>query len=216
MGEKLSKFVEKWEAKDTPGLATRIKETIKPPGPLKPRLDAAMRALQLQIQKLEIANQKFQERDRAIFSKIVDAYSRHDMDHAKIYANELAEIRKMSKLLMQSKMALEQIVMRLSTVTELGDIVATLAPAMGVIRSVKSGISTLLPEAEKELGDISTILSSILVDAGQTAGLSINFETANEDAMKILSEAAAIAEQKVKEKLPELPTGVGLGEKTGF
>jgi len=216
LGEKLSKFVEKWEAKDTPGLATRIKETIKPPGPLKPRLDAAMRALQLQIQKLEIANQKFQERDRAIFSKIVDAYSRHDMDHAKIYANELAEIRKMSKLLMQSKMALEQIVMRLSTVTELGDIVATLAPAMGVIRSVKSGISTLLPEAEKELGDISTILSSILVDAGQTAGLSINFETANEDAMKILSEAAAIAEQKVKEKLPELPTGVGLGEKTGF
>lgn len=212
----MSKFVEKWEAKDTPGLATKIKETIRPPGPLKPRLDAAIRALQLQIQKLDIANQRFQERDRAIFSKIVEAYSRHDMDHAKIYANELAEIRKMSKMLMQSRMALEQIVMRLSTVTELGDIVATLAPAMGVIKTVKSGISSLLPEAEKELGDISTILSSILVDAGQTAGLAINFETANEDAMKILSEAAAIAEQKVKEKLPELPSGIGLGEKTGF
>ena len=210
----LSKFVEKWEPKDTPGLATRVKETIKPPGPLKPRLDAAIRALQLQIQKLDIANQKFQERDRTIFSKIVDAYSRHDMDRAKIYANELVEIRKMSKVLMQSRMALEQIVMRLSTVTELGDIVATLAPAMGVIRSVKTGISTLLPEAERELGDISTILSSILVDAGQTAGLSLNFETANEDAMKILNEAAAIAEQKFKEKFPELPTGVS--EKTGF
>jgi division protein CdvB (Snf7/Vps24/ESCRT-III family) len=210
----LSKFVEKWEPKETPGLATRVKETIRPPGPLKPRLDAAIRALQLQIQKLDIANQKFQERDRTIFSKIVDAYSRHDMDRAKIYANELAEIRKMSKVLMQSRMALEQIVMRLSTVTELGDIVATLAPAMGVIKNVKTGISTLLPEAEKELGDISTILSSILVDAGQTAGLSLNFETANEDAMKILNEAAAIAEQKFKERFPELPTGVG--EKTGF
>lgn len=210
----MSKFVDKWEAKEGPGLATKIKETIKPPGPLKPRLDAAIRSLQMQIHKLDIANQRFQERDRVIFSKIVDAYSRHDMDHAKIYANELAEIRKMSKMLMQSKMALEQIVMRLSTVTELGDIVATLAPAMGVIKTVKSGISSLLPEAEKELGDISTILSSILVDAGQTAGLSINFETANEDAIKILNEAAAVAEQRVKEKLPELPAGIG--EKTGF
>jgi len=215
----LSKFVEKWEPKETPSLATRVKETIRPPGPLKPRLDAAIRALQLQIQKLDIAYQRFQERDRMIFNKIVDAYSRHDMDRAKIYANELAEIRKMTKILMQSRMALEQIVMRLSTVTELGDIVATLAPAMGVIKSIKTGISTLIPEAEKELGDISTILSSILVDAGQTAGLTLNFETANEDAMKILNEAAAIAEQKFKEKFPEIPpvtVGEKTGEKTGF
>jgi division protein CdvB (Snf7/Vps24/ESCRT-III family) len=212
----VSKFVEKWEAKETPSLGTRVKETIRPPGPLKPRLDAAIRSIQLQIQKLDIANQRFQERDRVMFSKVVDAYSKHDMDHAKIYANELAEIRKMSKMLMQAKMALEQIVMRLSTVTELGDIVVTLAPAMGVIKSVKAGISTLLPEAEKEFGDISTTLSSILVDAGQSAGLSLNFDTANEDAMKILNEAAAIAEQKVREKFPELPTGVATGEKTGF
>ncbi|MBC7113578.1 MAG: hypothetical protein H5T34_06160 [Candidatus Methanomethyliales bacterium] len=212
----MSKFVEKWETKGTPSLGTRVKETIRPPGPLKPRLDAAIRSIQLQIQKLEIANQRFQERDRMMFSKVVDAYSRHDMDHAKIYANELAEIRKMSKMLMQAKMALEQIAMRLSTVTELGDIVVTLAPAMGVIKSVKAGISTLLPEAEKEFGDISTTLSSILIDAGQSAGLSLNFETANEDAMKILNEAAAIAEQKVREKFPELPTGVATGEKTGF
>ncbi len=208
--------MEKWETKGTPSLGTRVKETIRPPGPLKPRLDAAIRSIQLQIQKLEIANQRFQERDRMMFSKVVDAYSRHDMDHAKIYANELAEIRKMSKMLMQAKMALEQIAMRLSTVTELGDIVVTLAPAMGVIKSVKAGISTLLPEAEKEFGDISTTLSSILIDAGQSAGLSLNFETANEDAMKILNEAAAIAEQKVREKFPELPTGVATGEKTGF
>ncbi|MCQ5377095.1 MAG: Snf7 family protein, partial [Candidatus Methanomethylicia archaeon] len=140
----------------------------------------------------------------------------HDMDHAKIYANELAEIRKMSKMMIQARMALEQIVMRLSTVTELGDIVVTLAPAMGVIKNVKAGISQLLPEAERELGDISTMLSGILVDAGQSGGLSLNFESANEDAQKILGEAAVVAEQRVKEKFPELPAGVSAGEKTGF
>jgi len=212
----VSKFVDRWEKTDSPGISTRVKESVRPPGPLKPRLDAAVRSIQLQTQKLEIANQRFQERDRMMFSKVVDAYSKHDIDHAKIYANELAEIRKMAKMLMQAKMALEQIVMRLNTVTELGDIVVTLAPAMGVIRSVRSGISSLLPEAERELGDISTTLSSILVDAGQGAGLSLNFDSANEDAMKILNEAATVAEQKVKEKFPELPAGVATGEKTGF
>jgi division protein CdvB (Snf7/Vps24/ESCRT-III family) len=212
----VSKFVDRWERKDSPGISTKIQESVRPPGPLKPRLDAAVRSIQLQVQKLEIANQRFNERDRMMFSKVVDAYSKHDIDHAKIYANELAEIRKMSKMLMQAKMALEQIVMRLNTVTELGDIVVTLAPAMGVIRNVRTGISSLLPEAERELGDISTTLSSILVDAGQSSGLSLNFDSANEDAMKILNEAATVAEQKVKEKFPELPAGVASVEKTGF
>jgi division protein CdvB (Snf7/Vps24/ESCRT-III family) len=212
----VSKFVDRWEKTESQSVGTKVKESIRPPGPLKPRLDAAIRSIQLQTQKLEIANQRFQERDRMMFSKVVDAYSKHDIDHAKIFANELAEIRKMSKMLMQAKMALEQIVMRLNTVTELGDIVVTLAPAMGVIRSVRTGISSLLPEAERELGDISTTLSSILIDAGQGAGLSLNFESANEDAMKILNEAATVAEQKVKEKFPELPAGVATGEKTGF
>lgn len=212
----MSKFVDRWEKTESQSVGTKVKESIRPPGPLKPRLDAAIRSIQLQTQKLEIANQRFQERDRMMFSKVVDAYSKHDIDHAKIFANELAEIRKMAKMLMQAKMALEQIVMRLNTVTELGDIVVTLAPAMGVIRSVRTGISSLLPEAERELGDISTTLSSILIDAGQGAGLSLNFESANEDAMKILNEAATVAEQKVKEKFPELPAGVATGEKTGF
>jgi len=212
----VSNFVNRWEKKDTPGISTRVKESVRPPGPLKPRLEQAVRSIQLQMQKLDIANQRFLERDRMMFSKVVDAYSKHDMDHAKIYANELAEIRKMSKMMIQARMALEQIVMRLSTVTELGDIVVTLAPAMGVIKNVKAGISQLLPEAERELGDISTMLSGILVDAGQSGGLSLNFESANEDAQKILGEAAVVAEQRVKEKFPELPAGVSAGEKTGF
>ena len=212
----MSNFANRWEKKETPGISTKVKESVRPPGPLKPRLEQAVRSIQLQMNKLDIASQRFQERDRMIFSKVVDAYSKHDMDHAKIYANELAEIRKMSKMLMHAKMALEQIVMRLSTVTELGDIVVTLAPAMGVIRNVRAGLATALPEAERELGDISTTLSGILVDAGQSGGLSLNFESANEDAQKILSEAAVVAEQKVKEKFPELPAGVETGEKAGF
>jgi division protein CdvB (Snf7/Vps24/ESCRT-III family) len=69
-------------------------------------------------------------------------------------------------------------------------------------------MANIFPEAERELGQIGNLLSGIIVEAGQSTGLSINFETANEDAQKILTEAAAVAEQKIKEKFPELPAGI--------
>jgi len=200
------KFVKKWEGKhaDQP-LTTRIKETVKPPPPLKPRLDMAVRRIELQINKLDQASERFSQRDKSIFAKIVDAYTRHDMEHAKVFANELAEIRKMEKMIMNARLALEQIVLRLRTITELGDVITTLSPAIGVLKSVRIGLASFMPEADHELGEIGDMLSGIIMEAGQTTGLTINFETANEDAQKILTEAAAVAEQKIKEKLPELP-----------
>jgi len=101
----------------------------------------------------------------------------------------------------------------LKTVSELGDVVATLAPAVSVLRSVRNGMSTVFPEAERELGQIGNLLSGIIIDAGQSTGLTINFENANEDAQKILNEAATVAEQKIKDKFPELPAGLpSIGE----
>jgi len=139
------------------------------------------------------------------------------MSRANVFANELAEIRKMEKMIMHARLALEQIMLRLRTVSELGDVVSTLGPAIGVLRTVKAGMVNIFPEAERELGQIGDMLSGIIMEAGQSTGTSINFEATNDDAQKILSEAAAVAEQKVKEKFPELPAGipsVPLGEKS--
>ncbi|MEM0253206.1 MAG: Snf7 family protein [Candidatus Bathyarchaeia archaeon] len=212
------RFAKKWEERSPERpLTERIKEAVRPPGPLKPRLDMAIRRIELQIQKLDQASERFSQRDKSIFARIVDAYTKHDMARANVFANELAEIRKMEKMIMHARLALEQIVLRLRTVSELGDVVSTLGPAISVLRAVQTGMAGIFPEAERELGQISNLLSGIIVEAGQTTGLTINFETANEDAQKILAEAAAVAEQKIKEKFPELPAGVPsipLGERS--
>jgi len=203
------KFAKRWEERELGApFATRVKETVRPPGPLKPRLDFAIRRIELQIQRLEQATDRFSERDKSIFARIVEAYTKHDMPRANVFANELAEIRKMERMIMHARLALEQIVLRLKTVSELGDVVSTLAPAVGVLRGVRSGMAGIFPEAEKELGQIGTLLSGIIIDAGQSTGLTINFETANEDAQKILNEAATVAEQRIKEKFPDLPAGI--------
>ena len=203
------KFARRWgEGRDKTPITTRVKEAVRSPGPLKPRLDYAIKRIQLQIQRLDKAADRFSERDKSIFARIVDAYSKHDMTRANVFANELAEIRKMERMIIHARLALEQIVLRLSTVSELGDVVGTLAPAVGVLRSVKNGMAAVFPEAEREFGTIGNLLGGIIMDVGHSTGLNIDFQEASDDAQKILNEAATVAEQKVKEKFPQLPAGV--------
>jgi division protein CdvB (Snf7/Vps24/ESCRT-III family) len=203
------RFAKRWEeGSSKQPFSTKIKESLRPPGPLKPRLDIAIKRIELQVQRLDTAGDRFSGRDKKIFARIVDAYTKHDMPRANVFANELAEIRKMEKMIMHGRLALEQIVLRLRTVSELGDIVTTLAPAVGVLRTVKNGMSAIFPEAEKELGQIGNLLNGIIIDAGTSTGLTINFDNANEDAQQILAEASSVAEQKIKEKFPDLPAGI--------
>jgi division protein CdvB (Snf7/Vps24/ESCRT-III family) len=204
------RFAKKWDnnRRDETPFTDRIKDAVKPPVPLKPRLDFATRRIDLQVQKLDQANERFMQRDRAIFTKIVDAYTKHDSARANVFANELAEVRKMSKLIMNAKLALEQITLRLRTASELGDVVSTLGPAVGVLRSVRGGLCSVFPEAEGELGEIGNMLSGIMIEAGQGSGMTLNFDAVNEDAAKILTEAATVADQKIKDKFPDLPPGM--------
>jgi division protein CdvB (Snf7/Vps24/ESCRT-III family) len=202
----MSTFAGKWEKQNNQSFGNKVKDSVRNPGPLKPRLDLAIRQIQVQVAKLDSTSTKLRERDNSIFGKVVASLQKHDTQHASVFANELAEIRKMNKMVTQAKLALEQIVLRLNTITELGDIVVTLTPAMAVIRNVKQGLVGVLPEAESEIGEISGLLSSILVDAGTVGGYSLNFEAANEDAERILAEASAVAETRMKEKFPEIPT----------
>ena len=98
---------------------------------------------------------------------------------------------------------------------EFGDIVSTLGPAIGVLRSVSSGMCGVFPEAENELGEIGNMLSGVMFDAGTTCGSSLNFNSVNEDAAKILDEAATVAAQKVNANFPDLPPGMPMGTSNG-
>ncbi len=206
------RFAKKWESKrEGTTFIENVRGTVQPQQPLKPRLDYAIRKLELQITKLNQASERFGQKDRSLFAKIVDAYTKHDTAHANIYANELAEVRKMEKLVMNASLALDQVVLRMRTVTEFGDLVTTLGPCIGVLRSVNVGLCGVLPEAENELSDIGNMLSGLMFEAGSGSGMSLNFNTVNEDASKILSEAAVVAEQKVSANFPDLPPGMPTG-----
>jgi len=199
-------FAKKWESqKNEASFTDSLRDCVRPQQPLKPRMDFAVRRLELQVTKLNQTSERFTQKDRALFAKLVDAYAKHDTQRANIYATELAEVRKMAKLVMNAGLALDQVVLRIRTCTEFGDIVANLGPAIGVLRSVGSCMGGVLPEAENELGEIGNMLSGLMFDAGLNSGATMNFDSVNEDAAKILNEAATVAESKVSANFPDLP-----------
>ena len=208
----MSQFSSNWEKKKSTGLGERLKGAFNNPGPLKPRLDGLSRQIQVVLAKLDTSMAKIRDRDAALFAKVVASVQKHDNQRASMFANELAEVRRVEKMVTQSRLALEQVALRLSTITELGDIVTTLAPATSIVRNVKADIAGVMPDAEGEIGEVSSLLSGILVDAGSMGGYSLNFEVANEEAERALSEAAAVAESRMKEKFPDIPQSVGATE----
>jgi len=209
-----NKFIDKWKEEDgQPSLTTKIRGLVKPPPALKKRLNLATRRIEFQIRGLDSTIERLSKRDKAIFRRIVKLYSTRDTLRANVLANELSELRKVEKMLMQAKLALEGVALRLKTVSELGDIITVLAPAAGVIKNIQSGMASVFPSANKELENIGTLLTEIVTSTNQTTGVPINVETANEEAEKILNEAASIAEQRIKEKLPEVITEAQAKEK---
>jgi division protein CdvB (Snf7/Vps24/ESCRT-III family) len=202
-------FVSKWQKKDqAPGFADRLKGSVRTPVPLKSQIEEANRQIKLLISQLDGTVNRIKQRDSTIFKNVVSSLAKHDTQHAAVYANELAEVRKMGKMVTQAQLAMEQISLRLGTITDLGEIASTLAPAVSVIRGMKDSLKLALPEADKEISEISGLLSNVLIDASTTGGISLNFDAANEDAQKVLEEAAIVAEQRMTESFPQIPTSV--------
>src|ERR687889_1031100 len=203
-------FSNKWTKpqNEINNVGMKLLENIKPPSPLKPRIEEAQKRLHSQISKLESMSMKMEEKDQVIFKRVISAMQSHDSQYAKILSNELSQIRKMNKMITSAKLALEQIQLRLNTITELGDVVVTLSPAMSVIKGIQGGLSSMMPEADQSFGQISDLLGSIMADSGQIPSTEIGASTGlNEDSMKIIEEASAIVEQNMKDKFPDLPSG---------
>src|SRR5918912_2347531 len=200
-------FDSRWVKPQGESVGHKLLEGIKPQAPLKPRIEEAQKKLHMQISRLDTIASRMQEKDKLIFKRVVLAMQSHDSSHAKVLSGELSQIRKMNKMVTSAKLALEQIQLRLNTMTELGDVVVTLSPAMSVIKGLQSGLSGMMPEADQSFSQISDLLGNIITDSGQIPSGEIgSFAGAGEDTMRIMEEASAVVEMNMKNKFPDLPS----------
>jgi len=201
-------FDKNWSNLSRASSGEKLKEALRPQSPLKPKIETAVNKLQLQTSKLDTMITKLNERDASLFRRVVNAMQRHDADTAKVLSNELAEVRKVSTTLGNAKLSLEQVSMRLSTIHDMGDAMVALGPAMSSIKGLKPSLGRFVPGADGEINNMQSLLSGIMVESlqGSAVGIELNAGSGG-DIDQIMIEASAVAEEKVNDKFPSIPSG---------
>ena len=202
----MTQLQDKWTKQSQPGISEKINDVIKPKGALKPRVQTAIKQLKLQISKLDNMLTKLNERDSKIFQRIVEATQQHDTQKSKVLSSELAEIRKVTKILSNARIALERIELRLTTTNDIGDTVMTIMPTMGLMKNLKSSLGKIMPGAEQEISQMADMLGGFMTDSFAGDGAFGIDESTNMESDKILQEAAAVAENSTGDLFPSVPT----------
>jgi division protein CdvB (Snf7/Vps24/ESCRT-III family) len=208
----LSDFEKRWSGGPTVG--EKIKEVFKKKEPVKQRLVMANYKIRSLISRLEVFVERLRDRDRTLFERVVDSLTQGDEVRATMYANEIAEIRKLVKQLTITQVALEQVALRIETVLVTGDVLSGLIPVAGVIKELRNILRGVMPEMSLELQEIEEGLRDVVISTGEALGTPIGDIYASPEARKILEEAKIVAEQRMKEKFPELPVVTSVKEKT--
>ncbi len=198
-----------WSKDGNEGLSQKVLGKIKPDTPVKNKIDYAQKKLELQVTKLSTINEKLQKKHDHVFQKIVDAQRNNNHTYAKAYAVELQEIRKMNNMVSNAKLSMEQIQIRLNTISELGDVVVTLSPCMSVIKGLGISLGGVMPEANSSMQDLSKILGDVLSGSSMSSQDNTMLSRQdNADTLAILEEAHSVIEGQTKANIPEIPSGL--------
>ena len=192
--------------KNSINLSQKFLGRVKPETALKNKVEDAGKKMEQQILRLEQAHNKLKQNHERIFKKIVEAKLTRNESKARTYATELLEIRKVRDRIGSAKLSMEQIKLRLSTVSELGDIVVTLSPCMSLIKGLAPSISTLMPQMHTSMEDLTNMFGDMLTDSSLSQESMTPIYQGNTDTDAILQEAHDVIEGKTRTAMPEPPT----------
>ena len=204
--ENMGSLSNRWSKPQKPGISERLNSVLRPKGALKPRVETGIKKLQVQISKLDNMLSSLNARDEKIFHRIVTATQQHDTHTANTLSKELAEVRKVRRVLGNARMAIEQIELRLTTFHDLGDTVVTVMPTIGLMKNMKSSLAKFMPGADQELNNMAEMLGGLMTETFHSSDASFGAEAViDAESEKILQEASAVAEQQAGDKFPSMP-----------
>ncbi|MEM2921901.1 MAG: Snf7 family protein [Candidatus Bathyarchaeia archaeon] len=198
-------FASEWYRERKTPLRQAISDTMHPV-PLRERINQTRYRLTVVSRRLEDSKARIDQKQKELFQKCVHAQELKDQTTAIMYANECSQVRKMAATILSAKYAIEQVILRLETVTDFGDVASVIMPAARIVNTLKGRLAGVVPEVSMQLASIGTTLDSIVLEAGEATGTTFSSLVQGEEAEKILAEATAIADQKLREGFPPLPT----------
>jgi division protein CdvB (Snf7/Vps24/ESCRT-III family) len=202
-----------WGSGRQPTIGDKIKSMFKNDHePLDKKAIIALYRVKGSISRINAYIEKLKDKDREYFQEVVDSQISRDERRAKIYAKEVAAVRKVMKQLYQVQYMLQQVALKLETFLifhnatgEIKPVLAIMNQAVGILR--ESAPADLWIEIMSAARELEATMDTSVVDV--SVGTDVALDT---EAKKVYEEAKIVAEQKLKERYAELPSLVGEGE----
>ncbi|ABU81285.1 hypothetical protein [Ignicoccus hospitalis] len=166
---------------------------------LRVKVVEALRKTHRTRRRLEAYLYKAKAKERELMEKLVEAQKNGDELRAKVYASEVAKLRKFVESIAALDVKLEHTELKLQSVLMLGDAGAALKPVVNEIKALAAPVRRLLPEIEEEMNDLIETVDE-LAEEELVGGAYVDVFLDHE-AEKILKEAQLIAQKRLEESL---------------
>jgi division protein CdvB (Snf7/Vps24/ESCRT-III family) len=165
---------------------------------VKPKIASTIKEIELHRRELENLKVKLDQRRKSLFDTTVKAMMSADKSKAAVYANEWAELRKVGKVVYASELALTQVVLRLESIVDVGDVMSHLTMAFKVLRKVNKTVQGLVPSLDQASDEINTALTETMAEMGNVSpSISLNIQT--ESGAELVEQARKLAEERAEE-----------------
>lgn len=163
--------------------------------------------------RLELAYSKLVKRERELFNECISSLSKGMRNKAVVYANEIAELRKLMSTVQNLQLSLERAILRLETFKAVTP--ALLHDIKGVFSDVKETLNQLakvMPSLTPELNNFMNSINELLA-ATEISSVKCEPTVVSDEATEaILREALDHLKGEIEKKIPEPPEGISLPE----
>jgi division protein CdvB (Snf7/Vps24/ESCRT-III family) len=165
---------------------------------VKPKIASTIKEIEGHRRELENLRAKLEQRRKSLFDTTVKAMQSKDEPKASVYANEWAELRKVGKVVYASELALTQVVLRLESIIEVGDVMTHMSAAFRVLRKVNKTVQGMVPSLDQASDEINNALTETMAEMGHVSpSISLNINT--ESGEELVEQARKLAEERAEE-----------------
>jgi division protein CdvB (Snf7/Vps24/ESCRT-III family) len=165
---------------------------------IRPKVASTIKEIELHRKELENLRTKVEQRRMQLYDTTVKAMVAKDRSKAIVYANEWAELRKVGKVVYASELALTQVILRLESIVDVGDVMSHLSMAFKVLRRVNKTVQGLVPSLDQASSEITNTLTETMAEMSNMSP-SFSMSVSTESGEELVEQARKFAELRAEE-----------------
>jgi division protein CdvB (Snf7/Vps24/ESCRT-III family) len=174
---------------------------------LKQKLASAANKIESHKREIAMLRLRLEHRRQSLFEQVVQAIEARDDSRSSVFAVELSEIKKVLRVVKVSELALTQIIVRIQSIKDVGDVYVNMNESFKIMKSISKSISGVVPALENATDEVNNSLSETLAGLGNLSP-TISLDLKHESEQDIFEKAKLFTEEKTMELNDDIPRSI--------